>query len=243
MSVNEERTSYDVWGAALAVEAALSLLLCLVLVFIWGLTGAGYPWPMWVAFALAVPLAIQLAVRFALRAPEGRLRALALHGAASGWVVAVLIAVYALAGAGTFWPLWAVATLALAFGAHAIVVAALPSLRPQERQLAARVDELTRTRAGALDVQAAELRRIERDLHDGAQARLVALSMQLGRAEERLDDRPEVAELVRGARQEASAAIGELRDLARGIAPPVLADRGLVAAVEALGGARRSRSP
>ena len=133
-------------------------------------------------------------------------------------------------------------TLALAFGAHAIVVAALPSLRPQERQLAARVDELTRTRAGALDVQAAELRRIERDLHDGAQARLVALSMQLGRAEERLgDDRPEVGELVRQARAEAGAAIGELRDLARGIAPPVLADRGLVAAVEALG--RRAQIP
>jgi signal transduction histidine kinase len=153
----------------------------------------------------------------------------------------VLVAVYALAGGGAFWPLWAVATLALAFGTHAIVVAALPSLRPQERQLAARVDELTRTRAGALDVQAAELRRIERDLHDGAQARLVALSMQLGRAEERLDDRPEVAELVRQAREEAGAAIGELRDLARGIAPPVLADRGLEAAVEALG--RRSPIP
>ena len=147
VSVNADRTSYDVWGAAIAVEAALSLLLCLVLVFIWGLTGAGYFWPQWVAFALAVPLAIQLAVRFALRAPEGRLRALALHGAASGWVAGVLVVVYLLAGGGTFWPLWAVATLALAFGAHAIVVAALPSLRPQERQLAARVDELTRTRA------------------------------------------------------------------------------------------------
>ena len=238
VSVNADRTSYDVWGAAIAVEAALSLLLCLVLVFIWGLTGAGYPWPQWVAFALAVPLAIQLAVRLALRAPEERLRALALHGAASGWVAAVLVAVYLLAGGGTFWPLWAVATLALAFGAHAIVVAALPSLRPQERQLAARVDELTRTRRGALDVQAAELRRIERDLHDGAQARLVALSMQLGRAEERLEDHPEAAELVRSARDEASDAIGELRDLARGIAPPVLADRGLAAAVEALGRAR-----
>jgi signal transduction histidine kinase len=59
--------------------------------------------------------------------------------------------------------------------------------------------------------------------------------MLMGRAEERLDDRPEVAELVRRAREEASAAIGELRDLARGIAPPVLADRGLQAAIEALG--------
>ena len=101
--------------------------------------------------------------------------------------------------------------------------------------------ELTRTRRGALDVQADELRRIERDLHDGAQARLVALSMQLGRAEERLADRPEDQELVRAAREEAGAAIAELRDLARGIAPPVLADRGLPAAVEAL--ATRSAIP
>ena len=105
----------------------------------------------------------------------------------------------------------------------------------RERELTERVDELTRTRRGAVEVQAAELRRIERDLHDGAQARLVALSMQLGRAEERLEHDPEAAELVRNARVEASAAIGELRDLARGIAPPVLADRGLPAAVDALG--------
>ena len=65
--------------------------------------------------------------------------------------------------------------------------------------------------------------------------------MQLGRAEERLEDKPEIADLVRQARGEASAAIAELRDLARGIAPPVLADRGLEAAVEALG--RRSAIP
>jgi signal transduction histidine kinase len=108
----------------------------------------------------------------------------------------------------------------------------LPWLR--ERALAERVDELTRTRRGALDVQAAELRRIERDLHDGAQARLVSLTMLIGRAEERAADRPELAALLREARGEAGAAIGELRDLARGIAPPVLADRGLASAVQAL---------
>jgi signal transduction histidine kinase len=239
--VNRDRTTHDVWGAAIAVEAALSLLLVLVLVFIWGLTGAGYFWPKWVLFALAVPLVIQIAIRLALQVQDRRLRPLALHGAASGSIAAILVTIYALAGGGTFWPLWVVAALGLAFGTHAIVVVALPSLRPQERELAERVDQLTRTRAGALDVQAAELRRIERDLHDGAQARLVALSMQLGRAEERLEDRPEVAELVRAAREEAGAAIGELRDLARGIAPPVLADRGLEAAVEALG--KRSPMP
>jgi signal transduction histidine kinase len=105
--------------------------------------------------------------------------------------------------------------------------------RHRERVLAKRVDELARTRRGALDVQAEELRRIERDLHDGAQARLVSLSMLIGRAEDQLADRPEAAELLRQAREESTAAIGELRDLARGIAPPVLADRGLIAAVEA----------
>ena len=215
-----------------------------MLVFIWGLTGAGYFWPKWVIFALALPLAIQLAVRAALRVPDGRLRPLALHGAASGWVAAVLVAVYVLAGGGTFWPLWAVATLALAFGAHAIVVVALPSLRPQERQLAARVDELTRTRA----------RRARRPGGRAAAHRARPARRRPGaarRPEHAARPRrgaprgpPEVAELVRSARDEAGAAIGELRDLARGIAPPVLADRGLVAAVEALGGAaRRSRSP
>jgi len=114
----------------------------------------------------------------------------------------------------------------------ALEASAMPWLR--ERRLTHRVDELTRTRRGALDVQAAELRRIERDLHDGAQARLVSLSMLIGRAEEQLEDRPEAVELVRQAREEARAAIGELRDLARGIAPPVLADRGLTAAIEGL---------
>jgi signal transduction histidine kinase len=65
--------------------------------------------------------------------------------------------------------------------------------------------------------------------------------MQLGRAEERLDAHPEAAQMVRNARMEAGAAIAELRDLARGIAPPVLADRGLPAAVDALG--KRSALP
>ena len=231
----------DPWGAAIVLEAALSMLVVLLIVFLWGVTGAGGFWPKWVMFALAVPLVAQLAVRAALRAPAGRLRALAIVGAVAGTLAAIQIAVWALAGGGFFWPLWPVACLALIVGALATILVAWPRMRPREVELAARVDELTRTRAGALDVQAAELRRIERDLHDGAQARLVALSMQLGRAEERLDDQPEVAQLVRRAREEAGAAIGELRDLARGIAPPVLADRGLAAAVEAL--ARRSPIP
>jgi signal transduction histidine kinase len=85
-----------------------------------------------------------------------------------------------------------------------------------------------------VDAQAAELHRIERDLHDGAQARLVALTMQLGRAELRVEREPDLRLLIHDAQREAHRAIAELRDLARGIAPPLLADRGLLAAVESL---------
>jgi len=223
------------WGAVLALECAISALIVLIVVFLWGVTTGGYFWPMWVIFALAVPIVIQLAIRWALRKPPGHPRALAIVGGVFGLIAAIQIAIYALSGGGYFWPLWPIASMGLAFGTYAIVVLALPRLRPRERELEERVSELTRTRMGALDVQAAELRRIERDLHDGAQSRLVALSMQLGRAEERLEGQPELAELVRKAREEAGNAIAELRDLARGIAPPVLADRGLPAAVEALG--------
>ena len=101
--------------------------------------------------------------------------------------------------------------------------------------LAARVEQLTETRAGAVDAAAAELQRIERDLHDGAQARLVALAMDLGMAEERFDRDPESArELVGEAREEAKRALAELRDLARGIRPSLLAERGLGPAIAAL---------
>jgi signal transduction histidine kinase len=164
------------------------------------------------------------------------------HAALAATIVLYLAGIWLFAGAGTFWVFWPAIGLGFLVALHALVVYRdrLP-LRAREQALAERVDVLTRTRKGALDVQAAELRRIERDLHDGAQARLVALSLLLGRTEERLRDRPEEAELVRRARGEASAAIGELRDLARGIAPPVLADRGLAAAVESLG--RRAATP
>ena len=158
-----------------------------------------------------------------------------IHAELDGVVVGYLISVWALAGGGLFWPFWPALALSIPLAIHAMIVYRDRLNPARERELTERVDELTRTRRGALDVQAAELRRIERDLHDGAQARLVSLSMLVGRAEDQLADRPEVAALVRRAREEAGAAIGELRDLARGIAPPVLADRGLNAAVQALG--------
>ena len=110
----------------------------------------------------------------------------------------------------------------------------------REAALEARVGELAATRAGAVDAAAAELQRIERDLHDGAQARLVALAMDLGMAEERFARDPEGArELVVEAREEAKRALAELRDLARGIRPSLLAERGLGPALTALA----ARSP
>jgi signal transduction histidine kinase len=97
------------------------------------------------------------------------------------------------------------------------------------------VARLTETRADAVDTQAAELRRIERDLHDGAQARLVAMGMNLGAAEALLDQHPEAARaLLVEARESSAKALTELRELVRGIHPPVLADRGLGDAVRAL---------
>ena len=98
-----------------------------------------------------------------------------------------------------------------------------------------RVEWLTQTRAAALDASALELRRIERDLHDGAQAQLVALSLQLGMAEDLLDRDVEGARgLLLEARAGADAAMSELRALVRGIHPPVLAERGLAGALDAL---------
>jgi signal transduction histidine kinase len=144
---------------------------------------------------------------------------------------------------------WGAAFLCLAIGIVAVPVAAALVrgtaaasaalskivLGPTHRQLEERVEVLAQTRAGAVDAAAAELHRIERDLHDGAQARLVSLALDLGMAEERFDRDPEGArELVEKARGEAKLAMGELRDLARGIRPALLAERGLGEAISAL---------
>ncbi len=199
------------------------------LVVIWFATGAGYFWPMWPALALGMATGIWFALRWARTQREKATRIYARYAGVSAVLGVSWIAIWAMSGGGYFWPVFP-----LLAGVLVLLVLHSVLLRPGQRSLELRVDELTRTRSGALDVQSSELRRIERDLHDGAQARLVALSMQLGRAEERLADQPETAALVRSAREEATAAIAELRDLARGIAPPVLADRGLVAAAQSL---------
>ncbi|MFF1419796.1 sensor histidine kinase [Streptomyces sp. NPDC058280] len=102
-------------------------------------------------------------------------------------------------------------------------------------RLATRVSELESDRGVVVDTAAADLRRIERDLHDGAQARLVALAMDLGLAKEKLTEDPEAAaRMVDEAHGEVKTALQELRDLARGIHPAVLTDRGLDAALSAI---------
>jgi signal transduction histidine kinase len=113
--------------------------------------------------------------------------------------------------------------------------AASSLLAPTRTEMAAKVDQLTESRWDAVDASAAELRRIERDLHDGAQARLVALGMNIGFAEQVVRDNPDLAlTLLAEARTSSGQALSELRALVRGIHPPVLAERGLDGAVRAL---------
>lgn len=108
-------------------------------------------------------------------------------------------------------------------------------LSPQDERLRQRIEALETSRQDSVDHSAAELRRIERDLHDGAQAQLVALGMNLGLAKELIDRDPAAAAgLIAEAQQSSSTALADLRSLVRGIHPPVLADRGLTGAVQAL---------
>jgi signal transduction histidine kinase len=218
------------WRRALTLQAAVSGALSFAMTVLWGLTGGGEFWPRWVWYGLAIPFGLNAALFGAMHVRRRRWRVFSVHAAVSGWISGTLVLTWGMAGGGEFWPLIPIGCLSMILGLHAVLAAIVGG----EEELVERVDTLTRTRRGALDVQAHELRRIERDLHDGAQARLVALTMQLGRAEARLGEHPEAAELIREARGEAKEAIAELRDLARGIAPPVLADRGLPAAVEAV---------
>jgi len=155
-------------------------------------------------------------------------------------------------GYGLFWPTANLgeAWLALPQGAVLLLVAlaVAPLLRTTcfrfERlflaptaaaELRLRVAHLTVSRSDAIDVQAAELRRIERDLHDGAQARMVSVGMTIGLAERLVRRDPSAAlKLLAEARASSAIALVELRDLVRGIHPPVLAERGLEGAVRAL---------
>jgi signal transduction histidine kinase len=234
----QPRPRLDGGAAALAVHTTVTAFVGFLVTMLWGLTGPGeYFWPLWVWFGILVPLGVHASVWWALHiTPTGRGRALAIHAALTADLAVLLVVLWLLSGHHGAWPGIALLGPAAALAAHA--AGRLVWLRggdgTRERQLTDRVDELTRTRHGAVEAQAAELQRLERTLHDGAQSRLVTLSMKLGMAETLIVDQPEVAGLLRGAQEEARAAMAELRDLARGIAPPVLTDRGLGAAVTAL---------
>jgi len=211
-----------------------------VVLLIWLFTGANSSfWPGWVIISLGVPLAYygwsillnerpQIAADIHMSPKMARLvgRGVALS--------LYCFLVWLMSGANSsFWPVW-VFLAVIARIVVAVVVEINESIR--KGPLAKRISELETTRAGAVNQQEAELRRIERDLHDGAQARLVALGMSLGMAQQKLEsDDPEAARaLLADARTGAQEALQELRDLARGIHPPVLADRGLEAAIAAL---------
>ncbi|MFE4332758.1 sensor histidine kinase [Streptomyces sp. NPDC056831] len=130
--------------------------------------------------------------------------------------------------------LWPVLPYIARLLTHADRAMARGLLSPSD-ELERRIAELESDRGVVVDTAAADLRRIERDLHDGAQARLVALAMGLGLAKEKLTDDPEAAaRMVDEAHGEVKVALQELRDLARGIHPAVLTDRGLDAALSAI---------
>jgi len=216
----------------LSLQIAIGAIAGFATTVIWGMAGGGFYWPAWVWFGFGVPIALNVALRWAWAQPRGFKRRISVQAAISAVLWGSEVTAWVIAGrGGTFWPIYSGTGYLVLLALHAAIWGRIPPER--EAVLSARIDQLTRTRRGALDVQAAELRRIERDLHDGAQARLVALSMQLGIAEDKLADQPEIAAMFRRARDEASAAIAELRDLARGIAPPILADRGLGPALAA----------
>jgi signal transduction histidine kinase len=224
---------------ARSVLHRVAALTAVLLGAIWFLDGQGYLWPAWAWLGLAVPVLLDFTADWAWRQSPGAVRRVACVWALAGVAAVILLLTWLLtwllAGAREFWPAWALLGLATAvssyslFALHDRVLVAYG-----RRALRARIDLLTRTRRQVVAAQAAELRRIERDLHDGAQARLVALTLQLGRAEMRVADQPDVQRLIHDAQREAHHAIDELRDLARGIVPPLLADRGLVAAVQSL---------
>jgi signal transduction histidine kinase len=225
---------------AVVIHAIVYAGLNLLLIFIWLLTGHGYFWPMWVLLGLGLPLLIHAWVTYSLEHEYDwsryRLNAgFAIHAGVWCSVTLFEIGVWAASGGGNFWPVWTMLGAGIAVGAHAAALL----LGSREREaLTERITTLQETRAGAVDVQEAELRRIERDLHDGAQARLVALGMSLGMAEQKLATDPDAArQLLAEARTNTGDALRELRDLARGIHPPVLQDRGLAAAIQALAAA------
>jgi len=119
---------------------------------------------------------------------------------------------------------------------HRAVVAGL-LCTTESRELRRQVETLRKSRSAVIDVEASELHRIERDLHDGAQQRLVMLTIDLGLASERIDTDPAAAkQLILDGQEQAREALAEIRHLVRGVAPSILLDRGLVPALASITG-------
>jgi signal transduction histidine kinase len=202
-----------------APHAAAVALTDVVVLVVWASVGGSF-WPKWVLAATTLTISLHA---WLLRAPSALARVVGV----AAFLEAFQIALWVFGGGGYFWPVWTGIGFAAAVGVAAVVL--------RRGRLEHRIEVLETTRAGAVSVQETELRRIERDLHDGAQARLVALGMNLGLAEQKLAGDPAAArDLVAEARAGVEQALRELRDLARGVHPPVLTDRGLGAAVSSL---------
>jgi signal transduction histidine kinase len=196
----------------------------------------GALWLVLVLTAWGVPLALLLTPLWYRLVPAG---AGVLHSGSGANLVDTLPKALALAVVGLLLCLGAAHLVRGMVFLHGRIASGL--LGPTgQAELAAGVQEQRAKRAKAVDVAATERRRIERDLHDGAQQRLVALAMDLGMAKEKFVGDPQAARsLLEEAHDEAKRALAELRNLARGIHPAVLTDRGLDAAISALAG----RSP
>jgi signal transduction histidine kinase len=207
-------------GAALAFTLFFSM--------IWALSGGGYFWPYWILLVLASAFGLHALIevlenRREIWRRKGMTRGLATHIGVSAIIGLYLIGVWAGSTRGFFWPAFPVLALAAACAVHWAIVQAM------------RIEYLETVQTNTVEQQDTDLRRIERDLHDGAQARLVALGINLGMAEQKFETDPEAARaLVTEARDGVGDALRELRDLVRGIRPPVLADRGLEAAITTL---------
>ncbi|WP_405586083.1 sensor histidine kinase [Streptomyces sp. NBC_01190] len=168
----------------------------------------------WLFAAVKDPVAWRHALYFAIRLPWGIVT-----------FTVTLVSLFVL------WPVLPFVARGMASVDRALVRGLLQPSDELERRIA----ELESDRGVVVDTAAADLRRIERDLHDGAQARLVALAMDLGLAREKLLEDPEAAaRMVGEAHGEVKIALQELRDLARGIHPAILTDRGLDAALSAV---------
>jgi signal transduction histidine kinase len=206
------------WRVRITDPASYKDFAFLVILSILGIVSASVYGALW-AGALAGIVAPALTSTAPDDSTLGGLSPIECVGVAAAGVGLVVVAIVVGRGLALLWGVLANALLA-----------------PGDRAaLAARARELEVTRAAAVESSDARLRRIERDLHDGAQHRLAYVAMELGRAREKLADDPEGADrLLAEAHEESKKAMVELRDLARGIHPSVLTDRGLDAAVSAI---------